>query len=182
MLAGVVGGDDVGVFQLGRRFHFAVEPLDGPGLLHGRGREDLDGHQAFHPAVLGLEDHAHPAFADLVQHRVFAEDQPLDLALVDRLDLVLGQLAVLDEGLGELLNIFGPFVGREAVLERGDFRRRHQAALAQSLDKLLDRDRHTPDPRPDHWGTTIYLLYPDADKAERLPQLWRGGKPCIIGS
>ena len=36
VLAGVVGGDDVGMRELGGRLHLAVEPLDGPGLLHGR--------------------------------------------------------------------------------------------------------------------------------------------------
>ncbi len=138
--------------KLGRRFHLAVEPLDGPGLLHGRRGEDLDGHRAFHPPVLGLQDHAHAACTQLVQDDVLAEDQPLGLALVDRLDLVLGQLAVLDKRLGELLDILGSLVGRETVLERGDFSRRHEATLRQPLYKLLDGHRHALDPRPDHWG------------------------------
>ena len=93
--------------------------------------------EAFHAAVLGLQHHAHAAFADLVQHGVFAEDQPLGLALVDGLGLVLGQLAVLGPGPGELLDVLGPLVGREAVLERGDFRRRHQAALGQVLRRTV---------------------------------------------
>ena len=107
-----------------------------------------------------FKHHAHAAFAQLVQHDVFAEDQPLGLALVDGLGLVLGQLAVLDEGLGELLDILGPLVGREAVLERGDFGRRHQPALGQPLDELLDRDRHRPDPRPDHWVAPTLVVPP----------------------
>ena len=174
MLTSVVGRDDVRVFQLGRRLHLAVEPLDSPSLLHGRRGEDLDCHQPFHSPVLGLQHYAHAAFAQLIQYDVFAEDQPLGLALVDGLGLVLGQLAVLDQRPGELLDILGPLVGRQAVLERGDFGRRHQSALRQPHDELLDRDRHVPDPRPDHWGTTIRLVYPDADKAERSPSIHGG--------
>ena len=107
-----------------------------------------------------FKHHAHAACAQLVQDDVLAEDQPLGLALVDRLDLVLGQLAVLDEGLGELLDILGPLVGREAVLERGDFSRRHEAALRQPLDKLLDGDRHRQDPRPDQLGCDYLSTVP----------------------
>jgi hypothetical protein len=79
-------------------------------------------------------------------------------------------------------------------VERGEFGRRHQAALRQPLDELLDGDRHRQAPpgrgqshfaaqgdspifvgrksgqSPDRWGTTIYPLYPQADVAERPRQ------------
>ncbi len=132
----------LGCEKLGRRLHLAVEPLDGPGLLHGRRGEDLDGHRAFHPPVLGPQHDAHAAFAQLVQDDVLAEDQPLRLALVDGLRLVLREFALLDEGLSELLEVLGPPLGREAALERVDLGRRHQAALRQPFDELLDSDRH----------------------------------------
>ena len=73
--------------------------------------DHLHRHEALHPPVLGLEDHAHAPLAQLVQHDIFAEDQPLGLALVDGLGLILGELALLDEDLGELLDVLGPLVG-----------------------------------------------------------------------
>ena len=100
-----------------------------PGCFMAAEERTLIATSAFHPPVLGLQHHAHAAFAQLVQHDVLAEDQPLGLALVDGLGLVLGELALLDEDLGELLDILGPLLGRQALLERGDFGRRHQAAL-----------------------------------------------------
>ena len=50
--------------------------------------DDLQGDDALHPAVLGLEDLAHAAFAELFQDRILAEREILDLALQDAARLV----------------------------------------------------------------------------------------------
>ena len=173
VLVGVVGRDDVGMRELGRRFHLAVESLDGLGPLHGRRGEDLDRHRAFHPPVPGLQHYPHAAFAQLVQNDVLAEDQPLGLALVDGLGLVLGEFALLDEDLGELLDILGPLLGRKALLDRGDFGRRQQAALGQPLNELLDGDRHRQAPPADHRGMTA-VYYTQPPLKPEAPSLRRG--------
>ena len=55
--------------------------------------------------MLGLEHHAHAAGAELVEHHVLAEHQVLMLARVDDLGLVLGELALADEQLGQCLAV-----------------------------------------------------------------------------
>ena len=79
MLARIVGGDDVGMLQLGGGLDLTVKPFHGIGRLQGRARIIFTATMPLHAAMLGLEHHAHAALAELVQHHVFAEDQPLGL-------------------------------------------------------------------------------------------------------
>ena len=68
MLAGIVGGDNVGMIQHGRRFDLPEEAVDGVLVLHrGRGQH-LDGDSPLHPPVLGLEHTPHAARAELVEN------------------------------------------------------------------------------------------------------------------
>ena len=91
----------LGWFELGSRFHLAVEPLHGRGRLHRGGRERLHRHHSLHPPMLSLEYHAHPALTELVQNAVFPKDQPLGLALIDGGGLVAGQFVGAHEFAGE---------------------------------------------------------------------------------
>ena len=58
-LVGVEGADNVGVVQLGRRLHFALETLDRLGIVEQLGVDDLQGDEAIHLLVSGLVDGAH---------------------------------------------------------------------------------------------------------------------------
>ena len=136
----------LGCIELGGGLDLAIEALDGVLVLHRRGRQHLDGHQPLHPPMLGLEHHAHAAGAELVEHDVLAEHQVLMLARVDDRGLVLGELALADEQLGQCLAIGGPLLGRQAVANRRDLGRRHQAGLAEVIDELLHRERHAAGP------------------------------------
>ena len=59
VLAGVEGGDDVGMDQLGGGADLAAEPLDGLGRPDQLGRDHLQRHHPAHGAMLGLEHLAH---------------------------------------------------------------------------------------------------------------------------
>ena len=142
MLAGVVGLHDVGMIEFRGGFHLAVETLDGIDRSDFFSGDHLHRHQSLHAAVFGLEDHAHSALAQFVQDKVVAEDQPLGLALIDQLGLILGQLALANKGLGELLAILGPLFGRKALLEGSDLRGGHQPAPGELLGELLQADGH----------------------------------------
>ena len=74
-LLGVVGGDDVGVRQLRRRLDFAVEAVERLGAVEQPLVDDLDGHRAFHEAVLGPVDHAHAAVAQLLVQLISGQDR-----------------------------------------------------------------------------------------------------------
>ena len=63
----------LGWFELGGRFHLAVEAFDGIGRSDFPSGDHLHRHQPFHPPVLGLVDHAHATLAQLLQQDVFAK-------------------------------------------------------------------------------------------------------------
>ena len=63
-LVRVVGGDDVRMRQTGRRLDFLTKALDRRGLGQQAAAHDLQGDDALHQAMLGLEDDAHTAGAD----------------------------------------------------------------------------------------------------------------------
>lgn len=60
---GIVGGDDIGMFELRRRLHLALKPLHGIGRFHGCRRHHLQRHHPPHPLVHRLEHHSHPSLA-----------------------------------------------------------------------------------------------------------------------
>ena len=89
--AGIVGvdrADDVGVIQLRHRLGLSVEPLDELRVSReGRG-QDLEGDHLLEPTMLGLEDHAHAAGAELIEHDIASDQEPLRLPLADRAGLI----------------------------------------------------------------------------------------------
>ena len=102
--------------------------------------------------MLGLQDHAHAALAQLVQHHILAEDQPLGLALVDGLGLVLGELALLDSAWASCWTSLGRLSGGRLSWNVETSAADISPLLCQRHDKLFDRDRHRQDPPRDHEG------------------------------
>ena len=90
-LAGVDGGDDVGMLQLGDGADLGEEAAQDALVLVGTQRQHLDGHLAAHADVLGPEDDAHAAGAEPIQDAVIAEDQAEGRAGLDAGRLVFGQ-------------------------------------------------------------------------------------------
>ena len=89
--------------------------------------------------MLGLEDDAHAAGPEPVEHQVVADDQPLRLALEDRRGLVRRQPAETHQ-----LPRHGPGVAQvarvgEPLPVRGGLGRLHQAALGQLVDEIVRR-------------------------------------------
>ena len=101
--------------ELGRRLDLAVEPLHGLGRFHGRGRQHLDGHQAVHAPVLGLVDHAHPAFAQLPNSRYSSNSRASDPASRKGTKGSRGRRCNRAPPAGELLSF-----GSSATLSRGE--------------------------------------------------------------
>ena len=95
--AGVQGTDDVGMVQACDRFHFHEEALQGALALRRLQRQHLDGDGAVQEQVLGLEDVAHAAGAQVGDDAVVVDDQPGCLAGLDLPGLVLGQQLVIQE-------------------------------------------------------------------------------------
>ena len=73
-LFGVVGGDDVGMRQPGRRLHFLMEAVQDFGMPAQLAMDDLERDDAVHEPMLGLIDEAHAAgaeeLADLIARMV----------------------------------------------------------------------------------------------------------------
>ena len=122
--------------------HVPIEPLDGIGRFQGNASNHLHRHETFHAAVLCFEHQAHPALAEFVEDDILAKWQPLGLALVQRLSLVLRQFLGLHQLAGEGFAIFRAFIGRQIVLKLSDIRGGHQAAVGQVLDELFQSDGH----------------------------------------
>ncbi len=80
-------------------------------------REHLDGNNPFHAAVLGLEDLSHAARPDPIEDGVVAQEQRFGPALVDFLDLVIGEMLTLNELPGKFLGIFRGCLGRDEILK-----------------------------------------------------------------
>ncbi len=139
---GVVGQNDVGVLQLRERPHFALEPALGEVLIL-RGRpQHLERHDSAHDGVVGLENLAHPAAAQLVEQAVLTQHEPARRLLQQHSDLEPGQQPLGRQGLGEGAGRrLAPLPRRE----RGDGQtgglpqllRRQQATLSQPLQELL---------------------------------------------
>ena len=141
-LAGVVSGDDVGMVQSRGGLDLAIEPANRIGRLHSFAGQDLQGDDPLHAPVLCLEDLAHAAGPDPVQHHVLAHHQPLQLSLVDRFGLEASEPVGEDQLPGEVLGGLGLIVGREALLERGQLLGREETAADQAPGELLETDGH----------------------------------------
>ncbi len=100
-LVGVESADHVGVVEQPDDLHLAEEPRDG--MLRGRTARqyDLEGDQAIHQPMPGLEYAAHGTDTDAVQQHEPSENEALGLADQQAAGLKLGQHAMLDEPLGQ---------------------------------------------------------------------------------
>jgi hypothetical protein len=67
VLADFVDGDDVGMVEGGNGPGLLHEAPGALGIGHERGTQQLDGHRPPEAAVAGSVEHAHAAFAELVQ-------------------------------------------------------------------------------------------------------------------
>jgi len=90
-------GHDIGMAQRGGRFDLALEAQHGGRVFHRFSRQNLQGHEPFHPAVPCFEDPPHPAGAELVQNDVFAVDQGLVRPLADDRYLVFCEFPRLNQ-------------------------------------------------------------------------------------
>ncbi len=84
---GVVGQHDVGVRELGGGLHLAAEACQQVLLILAVGADYLEGDEAVHEGVPGLEDLAHAALPDPLQQQVRPQHQALGAALQDLVDL-----------------------------------------------------------------------------------------------
>ena len=137
VLTRIVGDYDVGMYELGRRPHFSVEPLDRLGRVHRLGRQHLQCHDPFHGAVPRLEHLPHAARTNLLQDGVLAKHQALGLAPVDGFGLVLRELLSPDEFAGKTLGVLGTLFGRQALLKRRQLLGREEAALGEVFGELF---------------------------------------------
>ena len=129
MLARIVGRDDVGVGEARYRFHLAKETLNRVGLDGGHGKR-LQSHHPIHQPVPSPKHDAHPPLTEDIQEHVLAEDQALRPSLVDRCGLVRGQLAALDQQLGDVFDRMRRFRRLQGLVERCNFLGRDQSAFA----------------------------------------------------
>ena len=65
-----VNGADVGMVQRGRGASLALKTLERRRIRTEFRRKKLQGHAAAERRILGLEDHTHPAAAQLLQNAV----------------------------------------------------------------------------------------------------------------
>ena len=72
---GIVGRNDVGMFQLRRGFNLAMKSSEGLLVLDDGRRQNFDRHDAFHPLVLSLEYHPHATLTEFVEDQIVAQDQ-----------------------------------------------------------------------------------------------------------
>jgi len=134
-------------------YHLAMEPLDGIPVLGDRRGQDFQGHDPLHAPVVGLVDIAHAALAELLQDEVVADHEPPSLALIDGLGPEPGELAVPDEGLGQILAGLGSFLWRQRLEEGVDLLGGHRAAFPQRLEELIQDNCHGTDSDQDRHGT-----------------------------
>ena len=81
--------------------------------------------------MTGLENHAHPTLAHLVEDEIIADQEAMAFILVNRGGLIGGELAGLDERAREPHHVFGGVDGEPLELGRVD-----QADLGQRGGKL----------------------------------------------
>src|SRR5262249_21254037 len=75
-LANVVDGSDVGMIERGSEARFLKESRQALGIGGPLRREHLQGDHAAQASIFGAIDGAHPAFADLIENAIVAEDVP----------------------------------------------------------------------------------------------------------
>ena len=105
-LVGIVGDDDVRMRQLSGGLDFAMETPDGVLVGEAVLADDLQGDDAAHAQLAGLEDLSHAAFAEAFQDDVLAEHQFPAAAGEELVDLIGRHPIAFEEFLGQ-----GPRIG-----------------------------------------------------------------------
>src|SRR5262249_33427883 len=80
-VVGVIGQHDIGMIQRGCRLNFSLETSDDAGVIEPVFANQLDSSDAAQVAMAGLEDLAHAALTELVQHDIGSEDEFVASAL-----------------------------------------------------------------------------------------------------
>ena len=101
LVCGVEGADHIGVVENPDDLHFAEKPRDG--VLRGctDRQYDLEGDQAIHQPMPGLEYSPHGSDTEAVQQHVTPENEVLAFPSQQMVGLELGQPALLDESPGQ---------------------------------------------------------------------------------
>ena len=95
--ARVDGRDDIGMAKLGDSRRFAAKANHGRSVPAERRRQELERDDPRSLPVTSLQDQAHASRADLVQHDVVADQQPLGLTLANGGGLIRRELAQPDQ-------------------------------------------------------------------------------------
>ncbi len=138
-IVGVKRSDDVLVVELRHRHDLALEAGHDRGVLHHGAGEHLDGNDALHAAVSGLEDLPHAAGPDLFQQDVVAQRERHPVATEDLCRLKLCQFLLADELTGQVFTALRVAVGRQELPQRFG---REDPALLKLLHELFKRDGH----------------------------------------
>ena len=154
-LIGVVGGDDVGMDELGGGADLAQEQLLGAAGADQVGRQHLEGDDPAHGAVFGLENAAHAAAADLFEDAVLPQQKAGGAADQQALGLEPGQQPLLDQEAGDGAAAVGRW---QLLFGAGQLLLREQAALAHvgqkrpavNLLRCCHDDRLEWERRPSH--------------------------------
>ncbi len=85
------------MLQLGNDPNFRAKSLLKTRILLGIQRQNLDRDRAAHVHMLGLENHSHSPHTQAIENTIVAQDQPVGLARLDPVGLIVGQEAVLDQ-------------------------------------------------------------------------------------
>ena len=131
LLGGIVGGDDVGMSQPGRRLRFALEA--GPRRLRTqqlRGQH-FSRHHTLHAAVPGHETRPMPPAAGRLQQDVIAEHQSVAAVAQQLLRLVRRQRLAFHQSAGQF-----QLPHQRLRYQHRQFLRRQQSASCQAFGKL----------------------------------------------
>jgi hypothetical protein len=128
------------MLDAGQGFRLLAKSLNDCLILPGeRGGQHFQGENSIRViAVAHLEYHAHPAFAQLIEHNVGSDEEAFALALVNGCGLVPGKRLTPNQLLGELFHVARTMSGGEPAddLSVGFFLR-----LSQFGEELVKRGR-----------------------------------------
>ena len=131
--------NNVRMLDLGKCQGFAPKSFhDRPAPTGKRRRQDLQGDD--HPVITveGLENHSHATAADLVEHDVRADQEPLALALINGRRLVGGKHTRPHELVGDPRHVGGTAFGRQTTDELTEKASVHQPRLVEKSTERLD--------------------------------------------
>jgi hypothetical protein len=134
----VVGNDDVGMRELGRRLHLAVEALDGVGVRQPFAPDQLQGHDPVHPLMPGFEDLAGRPLAETLDDTVRPEHQISAPAFEDLFRLERRKPAALHQLVRQKARMGRRSRPRSAATQLFQLCGLQESTLAQQLHKASD--------------------------------------------